>query len=469
TRPDHTHPAEPTVVAAHPRGGPWALTHVRVGPRGGRRRVRRIAAGLLVAAGVLDIVSVFARQLRDLGVVERVLPFTVFPVAGVAGVLTGCALIGLARGARLGRRRAWLASLVLLVVAALAHVVMGSHVEEAVLGLLLAGWLGLQRRHFRVNPPGRGRWLARLVMGALFTIVLMTGLGYGIEGETSTARLAVALAIGLVVLLVLLVGRFRGPPAAGPEDRDLAGRIVAHHGVRPFDDLVLADGNRWLFSGDSVVAYTVHDDVMTVSPDPVGPPTGHADAWADAMDLADQFGWSIAVRGAAPDWLAVYRAAGLTDTFVGVAVVVPVSVVAGETAGLAPVVARTGELAALGYRVETEGSGDALRTVAKDVDGQVVLAHDHRWSARLDGWLLVGVAGVARPQTVVTGLADAVVLDTLGWMGDHRGIALALGPVPDHGLGPDLERWAALGGVTVEPRYDVGDSARTGPGRRRRT
>jgi len=460
TRPDRTHPSEPTVVAALPGGGTWPITDVRFGHWVGRRRVRRIAAGLLVAAGVLDIMSVFARQLRDLGVVERLLPFTVFPVAGVAGILTGLALIGLARGARLGRRRAWLAALSLLVVAALAHLLMGSHAEEAVLGLLLAGWLGLQHRHFRVNPPGRGRWLARIVMGALFAIVLTAGLGYGIDSETSKARLTIALAVGLVVLLTLLVGRFRGPPTAGPEDRELAARIVAHHGVGPFDDLVLADGNRWLFSGDTVVAYTVHDHVMTVSPDPVGPPTGHADAWADAMDLADQFGWSIAVHGAAPDWLAVYRAAGLTDTFVGDDIVIPVGAVAHRPAPRSP-----------GYRIETDQTGAALRTVARDDEGQVVLAHEHHWSDRLDGWLLVDVAPPHPLGTgpVGTGPSDALVLVTLSWMGDHRGAALALGPVPGRRTRPDVERWTGLDGVTIEPSYDIRDSARTGPGRRRPT
>ena len=57
-------------MAALPGGGTWPITDVRFGQWVGRRRVRRIAAGLLVAAGVLDIASVFIRQLRDLGIVD---------------------------------------------------------------------------------------------------------------------------------------------------------------------------------------------------------------------------------------------------------------------------------------------------------------------------------------------------------------------------------------------------------------
>ncbi|MET0458438.1 MAG: hypothetical protein ABW195_04280, partial [Ilumatobacteraceae bacterium] len=67
TRPDRTHPAEPTVVAALPGGGTWPITEIRFGHWVGRRRVRRIAAGLLVAAGVLDIAAAFLRPLGDLG------------------------------------------------------------------------------------------------------------------------------------------------------------------------------------------------------------------------------------------------------------------------------------------------------------------------------------------------------------------------------------------------------------------
>lgn len=464
TRPDRADPTEPTVVAALPGGGTWPITDVRFGQWVGRRRVRRIAAGLLVAAGVLDIASAFIRHLRDLGVVDRVLPFTVHPVAGVGAVLTGCALIGVARGARLGRRRAWLAAIALLLIAAVAHLLKGNHVEEAVIGAVLAGWLALQHRHFRVNPPGRGRALATVVMLGLFAVALMAGLGVAIGGETSETRPAIALAVGVVVLLAALVGRFRGPRPATPEDRELAADIVARHGVSTFDELALIGTNRWLFSGDTVIAHTVHDDVMTVSPDPVGPPAEHADAWADAMDHADTFGWSIAVLGASHPWLAIYRAAGLTDTFIGDDVIIPVGAI--DAAAVAPLRERLAELRTLGYRIDTSTEDDRLDTVARDPSGQVVLADGHVWSARVDGWLLVGRE---HGGPVVDGLADAVVLTTLCWMGEHRGSSLAIGPVPGGGAGADTGIWAGAPGAAAQPRYAIGDSAHTGPGSRDRS
>ena len=44
---------------------------------------------------------------------------------------------------------------------------------------------------------------------------------------------------------------------------------------------------------ESLVAYSVINGVMLVSPDPIGPPSERAEAWSDAMDLAETNGWYL--------------------------------------------------------------------------------------------------------------------------------------------------------------------------------
>ena len=56
---------------------------------------------------------------------------------------------------------------------------------------------------------------------------------------------------------------------------------------------------------------------MLVSPDPIGPVDERLDAWSDAMELADANGWYICVLGASAPWLPIYRAAGLTEVYMG--------------------------------------------------------------------------------------------------------------------------------------------------------
>jgi hypothetical protein len=463
TREDRTQPAEPVVVAELPDGGTWPIADSRFGDWVSRRQVRRLAAGLLVIAGVLGIVSVFVRELGELDVVDRVFPFTVNPVAGVAAVLTGCALLGLARLVRLGRRRAWLASITLLVVAAAAHLLKGGHVEEAAVGLLLAGWLLLERRHFRVSPPGVRRFVGTVATLVLFAVALAAGLGIAVDGDESLVRPAIALVVGLVVLVVALIGHLRSTHAGTPEEREAASAIVDRHGTGPFDELVLADGNRWLFSGDAVVAYTVHGTTMTVWPDPVGPPEAHADAWADAMDHADTYNWSIAIRDAAETWLPIYQAAGLVDTYVDDDLVIPVDIVEDDAVGFAD--AASAAARPQGFELTVDGAEGAERMTATAKDGSGrMLAFHYVWSPAVDGWLLVHRDDHRAGNS---GLADAVVLETLRWMRSHRGQALAISPMTRKGSRPDTARWARLPGVVAHARYEVDDATHAGPGRHR--
>ena len=439
TRPDHGVPVDPSVVASLPDGGTWPIAATRFGEWVGRRRVRRFAAGFVFAFGMLNIVSVFVRPLRENKIVDDISPFTVHPVAGVGAVLVGLALIGLARGIRLGRRRAWWVTIALLAIAAIGHVLKGGGVEETTLGLLLTAWLVLERHHFRVAPMGRGRVIAVAVFGGLFAVALTIGLGLVDLADDSLTRPAIALAIGVVALLVVAVGRFAAPAPDDPEAIEQAQAIVGAHATNPRDRRTLDAGNQLLFTGDSVVAYTVHGGVMAVFPDPVGPPQDRADVWADVMDRADTYGWSVMVPAAAATWLPVYRAAGLVDAYLGEELTI-------DTAAIVPPVHGDG--------VEITEDGDTLTAVAAG------RTHVHEWVPTIDGYQLVRADGDQQA-------ADAVVAGTAAWMRTHGGKLLVVGP-PALSAGRLDARWATAPGASVATRSRVEGLALRGRPRRRK-
>ena len=93
--------------------------------------------------------------------------------------------------------------------------------------------------------------------------------------------------------------------------------VVGQYGGDTLDYFALRDDKDILFTGEGIVAYTVLDRIMLVSPDPIGPPEERAEMWADAMDHADRNGWGITVLAANAGWLPTYHDAGMHDLYIG--------------------------------------------------------------------------------------------------------------------------------------------------------
>ena len=130
--------------------------------------MRRWAAGLLILAGLVNIVSAFlGPSLEHLQRIEDAIPLRFPRAASVLAVLIGVALIGLARGVRRGYQPAWATVVVLLGVTSFVMIFKGIDIEEGVLSALLALWLLFVHKHFRVLPPGHRRWAAWAVAFAL--------------------------------------------------------------------------------------------------------------------------------------------------------------------------------------------------------------------------------------------------------------------------------------------------------------
>ncbi|MDQ6616409.1 MAG: hypothetical protein M3083_17130, partial [Actinomycetota bacterium] len=166
---------QPVVVATFPHSGSWPAP-VPVDRR--LRRVRRWAAGLVAAAGVLSLLSAFLAPMRQrLSDVLQFVPLAVPQAANALVALAALGLLVLARSIRRGQRRAWLIALALLAGSFVLHLLKGFDVEEAVATAAVAGYLLFNRDAFRagVDKPSTRRGMIALAWGAALSIVAGTG------------------------------------------------------------------------------------------------------------------------------------------------------------------------------------------------------------------------------------------------------------------------------------------------------
>ncbi len=166
----------PSVVATFPQGVGWPRSEVAAAAARDRR-VRRLAAVAVFAAGFLSLLSALAEPIRDrLNIVHSLFPMAVPETAAALAALGGVALIVLARGIRRGQRRAWFVCLALLLAVAVLHLVKGVDVEEALIVLAAAGYLWLHRSSFaaKTDVARLGRGVSGVVVAAFLTVVAGT-------------------------------------------------------------------------------------------------------------------------------------------------------------------------------------------------------------------------------------------------------------------------------------------------------
>src|SRR4051812_25234364 len=168
----------------------------------GLRRYLRLGPTLLAlvvfALGLADVISaVTPEQGERLHALRQVLPLSIAHAASATTAVAGLLLMMLAHGLRRRKRRAWRASLLLLVASIGLHLAKGLDAEEAAVALLVAIALVAQRRDFYAAGDPTTRWRAPIV-----------GVG-----------MAVASFVFGIVLLYARSGALMGSPSFG--DRSL--------------------------------------------------------------------------------------------------------------------------------------------------------------------------------------------------------------------------------------------------------
>jgi lysylphosphatidylglycerol synthetase-like protein (DUF2156 family) len=312
-------------------------------------RMRTLAAGVLVMAAVIDVVSALTPSLRNrLDVINDAVPLAVPRAAHALTALAGIGLLQLARGVRRGQRHAWALAMLLLLVASLAHIVKGLDLEEAAFGLVATAFLLSQHRHFHAAPDRSSlrRGLLTIGVGAGVSVAVAVGTLQasrhrttwpgavaavlerlaGIAAIPIGGRLGAMLTVTLAAVgfgLAVSAGWLLVRPALRVSDPsvsvslDKAREAVARYGGDTLSYFALRDDKLHVRLGDTLIAYAVHSGVCLVSPDPIGPANERAAAWSAFRDHATHQGWSLAVLGAGEDWLAVYRDSGMSERYIG--------------------------------------------------------------------------------------------------------------------------------------------------------
>ena len=458
--PERARPQTLEVVGHLPAGATWPISERALMPWVRRRRVRRVTAFTLLTAGLLNVVFAFLWPVRWTRPVDHWLPFGIHPVSGITAVIGGLALAGVARGVRLGYRRAWLAALVLLLASTVDRLTKDVGLEGSIIACLFGLWLLLEHRHFRVSPSGLRRALGSVVMTSLVVVALAAGLdSYFLSGrETRDIVLAAVLGTVILVLATALPGRERrrtGEARARAFERARA--IFDRYGGDTLDYFALRDDKSWLFSGHTVVAYSVINRIMLVSPDPIGPVDERLDAWSDAMDLADTNGWYICVLGASAPWLPIYRAAGLASVYMGDEAIVDCQTFSLKGKSMKSLRGAYNRMSKSGYHVAVMDALDAsaelraqledlatetrqgeaergfsmtlsrmfderdtglLLAVCTDPEGKPVAFNQYVPASHVNGYSLDLMRRTSDPDAP-NGLTDFVILETINWMAER--------------------------------------------------
>ncbi|GIV78037.1 MAG: hypothetical protein KatS3mg050_2431 [Litorilinea sp.] len=369
-------PAVATVVALAFRGlsfwlpfalGFWALRRLRsFRPE---RQVQtdvytvRLAALAVGAIGLINLISAVLPALPTrFQLLVEYLPLEALRGARLGSAFLGFVLLILATHLWRRKRLAWLLALGLLVLSALGHLLKGLDYEEASLALLGAIWLWSIRHHFhaRSDPPSVWHGL-RILMGSVLFTLLYGALGFylldrhyrihydlwaalrqtvimftqftdpGLQPITGFGRYfarsiylmaAGTLSYALLALLRPVVVR-RPPP---PAERERAAHIVEQYGRSALARLTLLPDKSYYFTpGGSVIAYVVKGRGALALGDPIGPPEDADAAIVAYRDYCTGNDWVPAFFQVLPDYLDLYRKAGLAVLCIGHEAIVDLS------------------------------------------------------------------------------------------------------------------------------------------------
>jgi lysyl-tRNA synthetase class 2 len=365
----------------------------------GTARLARFVAPAVLVLGIVDVLSAVSRPERArLQTLTDVIPLNLVHAAGAVTAALGLLLVMLSRGLRRRKRRAWVATTVVIATSVGLHLAKGLDVEEATLSLALLAVLLTTSAHFPAEGDPRSRVRAVAVFAQLLAVDVVVG--YAVVDQPSdrvilgnrsvahtvetvlrglaglngplTLRLRrgdaigdILLALGIFTFLTTayLVLRSRGP-LAGLSDTDEAAlrELLERHGRQ--DSLgyfALRRDKSVVFSptGKAAVAFRVVRGTILASGDPIG----DREAWPGAirawLDLAARHAWIPAVVGCSETGAQVWqREAGLDAFELGDEAVVQVATHTLEGRAMRGVRQAVARVERAGYTVTVRRIGD---------------------------------------------------------------------------------------------------------------
>jgi phosphatidylglycerol lysyltransferase len=315
----------------------------------------RLVAIVTALFGIVNVISAVTPSLLNrAAILEQFMPLVVRHGSRLAAAVAGFALLLLAGGVWRRKRMAWIATLIVLFISAVSHLIKGLDYEEALLAVALAVWLWVLRYEFhaRSDQPSVWQGLRVLAMAFIFT------LGYGMlgfylldkhysvrfgfddafrqtvvmftqfynPGLAPTTRFGRYFAdsiyfVGIITFayaaFMLLRPVFFRQLATSTE-RERAEKIVSAYGRSSLARMTLLPDLAYYFSsGGSLIAYVVKGRIAVGLGDPIGPKEDLPLAIAGFKKLCEQNDWEAAFYQTLPETLAVYEAAGFRALCVG--------------------------------------------------------------------------------------------------------------------------------------------------------
>jgi phosphatidylglycerol lysyltransferase len=330
----------------------------------------RVVALLTLANGLIGVLHTLFARVPDPSQFARVLPYGVHHWSKLLTLVTGFMLVDLASRLWFRRRVAWAIAIVVLVVAALAHVGREHHPALALAPIATAALLFALRHRFTVRSEprsilrGLGLMAASTASALAYGIVgfwLLDRRDFGIEfhwqdavrctlrtfalignpdliPHTRHARwfLDSLSFLGASVGIFALFSLYR--PIAFrlrtlPHERTTAERILAAHGSSALDYFKLWPDKSYFFGADgrAFVAYRAAWGVAIGLGDPVGPDDALEPVLRDFIASCGDNGWRVAFHQTLPDHLGIYRAHGMHILKIGEEAIIDLQTFAAKT------------------------------------------------------------------------------------------------------------------------------------------
>lgn len=314
------------------------------------------AVALLTAfTGIVNMLSAVTPALVErIRLVSEVLPLEVRRSGRLSAAIAGFALLLLAGSLWRRKRVAWLLTIVVLVIAAISHLLKGLDYEEASLAFLLVIWLCFQfpRFHARSDSPSIRQGIRVLIYALVFTVAYgVTGFylldkhfsvnfGFGdalrqtiimftefydpgLEPITGFGRYFAAsiYAVGAMTLgyafIMLVRPVFIHQPATA-QDRLRAQKTVANFGNSALARFTLFDDKSYYFSpGGSVISFVKKGRIALTLGDPIGPAEDSLPAIDSFLDYCSHNDWQTAFYQVMPNYLKHYQDLGLNVICIG--------------------------------------------------------------------------------------------------------------------------------------------------------
>ena len=336
--------------------GAWRVgVHARFAPLRALRYadgLPALAGAVTFAIGVVNLVSALTPNIAwRHHLLLQLEPVRAVPLFHTVAIPASVALIVTSFHLRARRRRAWQASLVLLVGLGVLDLVKGLDVEEAALSWAGAALLWWGRESFVVRHA-RLRWRSLLSLVAvtfLVCAVLVAGAVWVSSGRSASPTQVtrdvidlfawtrgsvvfhdefswVPLAVGAFGLALIVVGGYvffrpLPPPKGLPNSasREAAYDLVRAHGSDTLAFFKLRRDLHYLFSADkrAFLGYRVEGRVLLVAGDPIGPADALPDLVRETCAFAEVRGLEPAALGASSSLLPLWRQAGLHALYIG--------------------------------------------------------------------------------------------------------------------------------------------------------